>query len=184
MVDDNKIEVKKGKKEEKEESEKRTHELAMRRESPFSLFQEMDKMFDSLWRDVDDWFWPFGRRRRFVPVKWEDAPIFRTPLSNITENENEFAISAELPGLDKGDIEITFRDGLLEIKGEQKQEQKEEKEGYVRREFRSASYYRAFNLPETIDDENIDANLDKGILTVKIPKKEPDKKEKKKIEVK
>ncbi|MFX1460945.1 MAG: Hsp20/alpha crystallin family protein, partial [Promethearchaeota archaeon] len=58
-----------------------------------------------------------------------------------------------------------------------------EKEGYVRREYSSASYYRAFNLPENIDDEKIDANLDKGILTVKVPKKEPKKKEKKKIEV-
>ncbi|MFX1498280.1 MAG: Hsp20/alpha crystallin family protein [Promethearchaeota archaeon] len=184
MVDDKKIEVKKGKKEVREETDKKSRELAIRKESPFSLFQEMDKMFDSLWRDADDWFWPFGRRRRFAPIRWEEAPIFRTPLSNITETEKEFSISAELPGLDKGDIHITFDDGLLEIKGEQKKEEKEEKEGYVRREYSSASYYRAFHLPQNIEEENIDANLDKGILTVKIPKKEPEKKEKKKIEVK
>jgi len=73
---------------------------------------------------------------------------------------------------------------MLEIKGEQKEEIKEEKEGYVRREFSSASYYRAFSLPENIDEDAIDANLEKGILTVKIPKKEFEKKEKKKIEIK
>lgn len=184
MANDKKIEVKKAKKEEKEDTDKRRRELAIRKESPFSLFQEMDKIFDNLWRNTDDWFWPFGRKRRFAPVRWEEAPIFRTPLSNITETEEEFLISAELPGLDKGEIQITYDDGLLEIKGEQKKEEKEEKEGYVRREYTSASYYRAFNLPENIKDERIDATLDKGILTVKIPKKEPEKKEKKKIEVK
>ena len=100
------------------------------------------------------------------------------------EDKKKYNISAELPGLNKGDIEITFHDGMLEIKGEQKKEIKEEKEGFIRREFSSASYYRAFNLPEDIDEDTIDANLDKGILSIKIAKKEPEKKEKKKIEVK
>jgi HSP20 family protein len=178
-----KIDVKKGKDLKKEMNEKKSHELAVRRESPFSLFQEMDRMFDNLWRGFDDYFWPF-RRRRYEPIKWEELPVFRTPLSNIVEDEDKYSITAELPGLDKGNIQITFHDGMLEIKGEQKEERKEEKEGYVRREFSSASYYRAFSLPENIDEEAIDASLEKGLLNVKIPKKEPEKKEKKKIEVK
>lgn len=178
-----KIDVKKGKDLKKEKNEKKSHELVVRRESPFSLFQEMDRMFDNLWRGFDDYFWPF-RRRRYEPIKWEDLPVYRTPLSNIVEDDEKYSITAELPGLDKGDIEITFHDGMLEIKGEQKEERKEEKEGYVRREYSSSSYYRAFSLPENIDEETIDASLEKGLLNVKIPKKEPEKKEKKKIEVK
>ena len=66
-----------------------------------------------------------------------------------------------------------------------KEETKEEKEGeLIRKEYHSASYYRAFSLPEHIDDSNIEANLEKGILTVKIPKVEPVEPEKKKIEIK
>jgi len=183
MSEDKKIDIKKGKETKKEKNESKSRELAIRRESPFSLFQEMDKMFDNLWRNFDETFWPF-RRRRYQPIKWEEVPFYRTPLSNITEDDKNYNISAELPGLDKGDIQITFHDGMLEIKGEQKEEIKEEKEGYVRREFSSASYYRAFSLPENIDEDAIDANLEKGILTVKIPKKEFEKKEKKKIEIK
>jgi len=183
MSEGKKIDIKKGKDIKKEKNEKKTRELAIRRESPFSLFQEMDRMFDNLWRNFDETFWPF-RRRRYQPIKWEEVPIYRTPLSNITEDEKNYNISAELPGLDKGDIEITFHDGMLEIKGEQKEEVKEEKEGYVRREFSSASYYRAFSLPENIDENAIDAILEKGILNVKIPKKEIERKEKKKIEIK
>ena len=183
MSEDKKIDVKKGKELKKEKDEQKSRELSIRRESPFSLFQEMDRMFNDLWRNFDESFWPF-RKRRYEPLRWEEVPIFRTPLSNITEDERNYNISAELPGLSKGDIEITFRDGILEIKGEQKEEKKEQKEGFVRREFSSASYYRAFSLPENIDDEAIDANLEKGILKVKIPKKEPKKVEMKKIEVK
>ena len=167
----------------KETDERKSRELAIRRESPFSLFQEMDRMFDNIWRNFDETFWPF-RRRHYKPVKWEEVPFYRTPLTNITEDEKNYMISAELPGLNKGDIQITIHDGMLEVKGEKKEDKKEEKEGYVRREYSSASYYRAFNLPENIDEDTIDANLNKGILKLTIPKKEPEKKEMKKIEVK
>jgi len=174
-----KIDVKKkeGKKEEEKAEDEKSRELSLRRGNPFSLFQEIDKMFDDFWGG--DAMWPFRRRR---PIKWEDIPFFRTPLTNITETDDSYNISAEVPGLDKGDLEITFQDGTLEIKGEQKQEKETKEEGFVRREYSSASYYRAFELPDNIKDEAIDATLEKGILQVSIPKKEPEPK--KKIEVK
>jgi HSP20 family protein len=186
MADKEKIEI--TKKEGKEETEegKKSRELTVRRENPFSLFQEMDRMFDSFFND--DFLWPFGWSRRRRPlglVIREDEPMFRTPLSNITETDKSFEISAELPGMDKSDIQLTITDNMLEIKGEQKVEKEEEEEGqYVRRECRSTSFYRAFNLPENIDEEKIDANLDKGVLKVTVPKVEPVKPEKKQIEIK
>ena len=189
-VKDKKIEVKKKEstKESKDSESKKSRELTVRRESPFSLFQEMDRLFDDMRRNFfDDWYWPFNTRRsRPLTLRiLEDEPIFRTPLANITEKDSSYEITAELPGLDKPEIEVTIHDGMLEIKGESKHEDKEEKDGeLVRREYRSSKYYRAFSLPENIDDESIDANLEKGVLKVSIPKKEPEKKEKKKIEVK
>ena len=189
MSEKEKIDIKKKEKsnEEKKEDQK-SREITVRRESPFSLFQEMDRLFNDMQRNfLDDWNWPFGirRRRPFSLILRDDEPIFRTPLANITETEDSFNISAELPGLEKGDIEISIQDGNLEIKGELKEEKKEEKEGeLVRREYRSSSYYRCFNMPENIDEDNIDASLEKGILTVKIPKVEPVEPEKKKIEIK
>jgi len=164
-----KVEIKK-KENEGKKDDKKSHELSMRRENPFSLFQEMDKLFDDVSRAFFDDRWPFDSRRRrpFGLVIREDEPMFRTPLANISETKDNFMISAELPGMDKGDLEITIHDGMLEIKGEH----------------RSSSYYRAFNLPEYIDENKIEANLEKGILSVKIPKVEPPKPEKKKIEIK
>ena len=189
MTEKEKIEVKKKESKGEENQEgKKSRELTIRRENPFSLFQEMDRMFDDLRSNFfnDNW-WPFGGRR-YRPLSLvirDDEPLFRTPLSNITENEKEFSITAELPGMDKADINLTIQDGMLEIKGEQKEEKKEEKEGQlVRREYHSSSYYRAFSLPENIDPNSIDATLEKGVLTVKIPKVEPPKPERKKIEIK
>ncbi|MFX1237143.1 MAG: Hsp20/alpha crystallin family protein [Promethearchaeota archaeon] len=146
------------------------------------------RLFDSLSSSFfDDWNWPFSRRR-YKPLNLEirdTEPIFRTSLANISEDENNFLITAELPGIDKGNIELTVQDGMLEIKSEHKDEKKEEKEGQlIRREWHSSSYYRAFKLPEHIDESTIDANLNKGILTVKIPKVETPKPEKKKIKIK
>ncbi|MFX1274955.1 MAG: Hsp20/alpha crystallin family protein [Promethearchaeota archaeon] len=188
MSEKEKIEVKKKEKTDKEKKEdKKSRELTVRRENPFSLFQEMDKLFNDLQSTFFDDTWPFSRRR-YRPLNLvirEDEPIFRTPLANISESEKYFDISAELPGLEKGDIELTIQEDRLEIKGEHKEETKEEKEGQlVRREYHSSSYYRAFNLPENIDDGNIEANLEKGILKIKIPKVEPPQPEKKTIEVK
>ncbi len=170
---------------EKEKKEKKkTREISLRRENPFSLFQDLDRTFAELWND--DFFFPYGRRRKrqeMVPV--EDRPFFRTPLANIQEEKNNFIITAEMPGLDKGDIEITVQAGNLEIKGEMKEEKKEEKKGEViRREYKSSSYYRAFSLPENIDANNIEATLEKGMLHLKIPKVIPPEPEKKKIDVK
>ena len=184
MSDKEEIEIK-GKEDTKEETkdDKKSRELTVRRESPFSLFQEMDRWFDDVF---DDFLWPFSRRRHnpFNLVVRDIEPIFRTPLTNIKESENHFDITAELPGINKGDIELTIQDGKLEIKGESKEETTEEVDGQsVRREFRSSNYYRAFNLPEYIDEDSIEANLEKGILKITIPKVKPPEPVKKKIEV-
>jgi HSP20 family protein len=165
--------------------EEKSRELSIRRENPFSLFQEVDKMFDEMTRSFSDWFGPSRFPRMGDLMKREEGPLFRTPLTNIKESDGEFEIAAEMPGLDKGDIEVSFHDGTLEIKGEVEEEEKEEEEGeVVRSEYRSSRYYRAFTLPENVDPEEIDAQLEKGVLTVKVPKKEPEPVEKKKIEVK
>ncbi|MFW9772523.1 MAG: Hsp20/alpha crystallin family protein [Promethearchaeota archaeon] len=175
--------------EEKEDStakKEEKNEIQLRRNyRPLSLFGNIDRFFD----DIDRFFLDFWRPSRFwdfEPFKWniDDEKFFRSPLTNIVDEKDHFAITAELPGLEKGDIEITVRNGNLEIKGEQKNELEEKKEGYVRKEYSSSSYYRTFKLPENIDEDKIEAKLEKGILKLNLPKIEEEKKEKKKIEVK
>lgn len=184
MGEEKKIEIKKEKKELKEQKSK---ELAIRRENPFSIFQKMDRYFDDLRRGFfNDRYWPFRfmRTRPLSLTAIETEPFFRTPLANIVEDEDNFNILVEMPGLEKKDIEIMIHNDNLEIKGEVKEEKKEEKKGeVVRKEFRSTSYYRCFSLPENTDKDAIEANLDKGVLRVTIPKIKVEKKEKKIIEI-
>lgn len=173
---------------EETKGDQKSRELSLRRERPFSLFQEMDRMFEDISRGLNDWFWwPFERNRwRLSTLEFpEEEEWFRTPLANVSEEKDKFTIEAELPGLDKGDIEININDGVMEIKGEAKEEEKEEKEGeLVRKEYRSSRYYRSFTLPENVDEDKIDASFEKGILNIALPKTEPTKPEKKSIEIK
>ncbi len=154
-------------------------ELARRQEHPFSLFEDIDKVFDQMTRRFFNF--PFGTRD---VEEYSDRPFFRTPLANVKETEEKYMVDMELPGLDKQDIELTLSEDTLEIKGETKKSVEEEEEGYVRREYSSANYYRAFKVPENVEKDEIDASLERGILKLTLPKKEIEEKEKKKINIK
>ncbi len=182
-----KVDVKEEPKEEaKKESKKENAPLAVR-DSIFSsvfdrvqrVFDEVDAYFRNFWMPTSLWdFRPFSLKL------FEEDEFFRTPLANIKDEGDHFLITAELPGLDKSDIEITVNDGRLEIKGVQETKEEEKGKGYIKREYYSSKYYRCFSLPENIDEDKIEASLDKGILKITLPKIEVPEKEKKKIEVK
>ena len=104
------------------------------------------------------------------------------PPVDVSETEKELLLRAELPGMDKKDIEITLSDGLLTISGEKKNEHEEKKENYHRVESRYGSFRRTLRLPTDIESDKIDANYKDGVLKVTIPKSEHV--EAKKIEIK
>jgi len=105
-----------------------------------------------------------------------------SPAVDIKEEADRFLITADLPGVDPKDIEITMDNGVLAIKGERQSEAREEKEGYKRVERVSGSFYRRFSLPDTADAERIEAKGKDGVLEVILPKHE--KVQPRKIEVK
>ena len=101
----------------------------------------------------------------------------------MTETKSEFLISAELPGIDDKDIDITLDEGTLTLKGEKKIE-KENKQGEFYSSERSyGSFQRNFKVSETIDQDKIDASFNKGVLTVKLPKTPESKTEVKNIPI-
>ena len=118
-----------------------------------------------------------GGMDRFLNHLNTDFFDFRTipeenhfPKVDVTETKNEFSISAELPGIDDKDIDVTLDDGTLTLKGEKKVE-KEDKQGeFYSRERSYGSFQRTFKVPETIDQDKINASFNKAILTVKLPK--------------
>lgn len=106
------------------------------------------------------------------------------PSVNVIENEDNYHIQLAAPGLTRGDFKVNVHEDVLTISSEKKTENEEKEENYTRREFSYASFTRSFNLPETVDSDNIAATYNDGILNVNLPKKEEAKpKEPKLIEV-
>ncbi len=107
-----------------------------------------------------------------------------TPRVDIIEDNERYLLTADIPGVHKKDIEISYKDGTLSISGQRENtvttEEENKKVHRVERFY--GSYYRSFKLPETIDDEKIEAKYENGVLAVSIPK--ADKQVKRQIEIK
>lgn len=136
---------------------------------PSRSFSSSGDLFD---RFFDDWDLPalFSEKN-----EW-------TPAFDISENDTEFVVSAELPGIDVKDVEISVSDGILSVKGEKKHESEEKNEGYHRIERRYGAFNRSFRIPGKVESDKVDASYKDGILKVLLPKAEGT--ETKKIEIK
>jgi HSP20 family protein len=93
------------------------------------------------------------------------------PLTDIAENDNNYIIKMDLPGVNKDDIIISYSDGKLNISGERKQEKEEKNSTYHRIERVYGRYYRSFNLPK-VEEDKIEAVVKDGQLTITAPKTE------------
>jgi HSP20 family protein len=140
---------------------------------PFKELEEMEKRLATL----------FGR----VPLRSEGEKEAMTvaewsPLVDITEDEKEYLIKAELPEVKKEDVKLTIQDNVLSISGERKYEKEEKGKKYHRVERAYGSFMRSFTLPEDTDGSKVSAEYKDGVLKVHLPKSE--KAKPKAIEVK
>ncbi len=148
----------------------------------FRRFEEvMNRMFED--------FWGRPGRRRFLPSRLlpsgeEKGELVeqRQPFIDVIETDKEVIATAEMPGLEKEDINLNISEDRLEISAETKHEEKKEEKGYVYRERSSGSYYRAISLPSAVDADNSKATYNNGVLEVKMPKTEIKKKKPVKVE--
>ncbi len=95
-----------------------------------------------------------------------------TPPVDIVETQNELVLKADVPDVKAEDIEVSFENGTLTLKGKREFEKKDEGKGYHRIERSYGSFVRAFTLPETVDPEKLVADYKNGVLTITIGKKE------------
>ncbi|PQJ69269.1 Hsp20/alpha crystallin family protein [Polaribacter butkevichii] len=94
------------------------------------------------------------------------------PKVNIKESADAFTVEVAVPGLKKSDFHINIDNQVLSISTETKEEKEQKEENYTRREFGYSSFKRTFTLPESVDDEKINASYNEGILNILLPKKE------------
>ena len=122
------------------------------------LQREMGTLFDPLLGTTDE-------SATIATSEW-------VPAVDIKEEDSQFLVVADIPGVAPEDIEVKIENGTLSIKGERSEEHKEEKEGYQRIERSCGTFHRRFTLPETADPEGITAKSNNGSLEVVIPKRE------------
>lgn len=122
--------------------------------------------------------------RDYVPAYWDDffndgffnqlssaTSNSNTPAVNVSEDEKGYTIEVAAPGLTRKDFNLEVDDDILTISTGQKESKEEKKENYLRREFNYHTFKRSFRLPETVDQEQIRATHESGILTLSLPKK-------------
>ena len=125
------------------------------------LHQLMDRMWDDYLGTLE--LAPLGRNTGMIGTL--------SPRIDIDDTEKEYRFSAELPGVDQKDVEVTFVDGVLNIKGEKKSETKRNGDHNVRTERTYGMFHRSFSLPSDIDEKRVSATFENGILTVTVAKR-------------
>jgi HSP20 family protein len=144
-----------------------TRDLATFPSDIFTMQREMNKMFDNFFRGGDE--------PGLLSSNW-------IPAVDVAEEDNEYVVKIELPGVNKDDVKITLESNILTIRGEKKAEKETKEKNYHRMERSYGSFQRSFTLPTSVKNDKIDAEYNNGILSITLPKAEEAKP--KQIEVK
>ena len=137
---------------------------------PFKELEEMQERMNKLMKN----FWERGPSA---------AGTMRGFPVDLKEKNDKLVVEADLPGVSKENIAVKVKDNQLMISGQEKEHRKEENENYYRRERSKKGMQRRITLPEDVESEKAEAEMNDGVLKVTLPKKEKEEKESKEIEV-
>ncbi len=140
---------------------------------PFREFNTLQTQMNRLFRDS------FGEPGREEALT---TSVF-APAVDVYEDEHNITLKIEVPGIDEKDIDIRVENHTLTVHGERKFEKDEKEENYRRVERQYGSFTRTFTLPSTVDTDDISADYDKGVLKIRLAKKEEAKPKQIKVNV-
>ncbi len=128
--------------------------------------------------DPRSWFpatpFAFGRGFSDLMAPFDKEGLLAPPM-DISEDDEAYTLSAELPGLTKDDITIAFENGTVRISGEKKQETEEKKPNFHRLERRYGRFAREYRFDTLVDTDKAEATFEDGVLTIVLPKTEASK---------
>ncbi len=147
----------------------------------WSPMKEIEEMRRDMERLFEEFFEPVRRRRRYWGRTTEEGVI--VPNIELYDRKGEIVVRAEIPGVDKKDIDLTITENALTIKGEVKRQEEVKEEDFYAAEIRYGSFSRTIPLPVEVDSEQARATYKNGILEIVLPKKEEAKPKEIKVEV-
>lgn len=160
---------------------KETREIATRSPhttlSPFHEMERMERMFDEFFKR------PFSSLLSRTPWNTVSDLEVSAPNVDVFEEGDNIIVKAEVPGIAKENLEVTFKDNILTISGEKKKEEKVENRNYFQMERTYGSFSRSVYLPTEVRSEDASATFKDGVLEIVIPKTEESKESVRKITV-
>jgi len=142
---------------------------------------ELDRLFDRFDTGLK---MPMPRLFDLGPLWKHDDTEFTVPAVDVTEDDKAYKVTAELPGLDEKEVDVTLTGDMLVLKGEKHEAKEEKNKNYYVSERAFGTFQRAFRLPEGVDGDKVEAVFAKGVLTVTLPKTAKALEQQKKIEIK
>ncbi|RAJ26387.1 Hsp20/alpha crystallin family protein [Pedobacter cryoconitis] len=133
-----------------------------------SLMPGFNDVFDSVFNDTF----------------FADRMVSRVPAANISETKDHYHVELATPGLKKEDFKLNLERNILNISVEKRKEEKQEERNFSKREYSYSSFVRSFTLPESANENGIQATYNDGILKIDIPKREEAKTVSRQIEIK
>ncbi len=157
----------------------------MAREETKDIVRSEERPVVPAW-DIDRWFEDVFRRP-FAPFRFPSLRIATpeeiAPSVDIFETDGNIVLKAELPGMKKEDIEVTFANGAITISGEKKKEEEVKRKDYYKWERSYGSFCRTFSLPADVKTDKIKSTFKDGVLEITMPKSEEAKSKEVKIKV-
>ncbi|MEZ5857256.1 MAG: Hsp20/alpha crystallin family protein [Hyphomicrobiaceae bacterium] len=147
-------------------------------------------LFDAMRNDLEHVFdrfergWPFLGRNGHLTYPGQAGPSMMDAALDVRDEGQQIVIEADLPGVEDKDVTVTVADGVLTIKGERRSQREEKQDDYHLAERSFGKFERALRLPDTVDETQIEAKFDKGVLHVTARKRPDAVKSERKIEIK
>jgi HSP20 family protein len=143
-----------------------------------NLKEHIEMTFITRWEPLREFSTLQDRMNRLFQQSYEGqdekealATSSFAPAVDVYEDEHNFTLKIEVPGIEEKDLNVHVENNTLFVQGERKFEKEEKQENYRRIERQYGSFTRTFRLPQTVDSEHVSANYDKGVLKIQLAKK-------------
>ena len=147
--------------------------------------RSIDELFDDMQKSFEDMMVPFGSETSWPYLEYPRGEPGKIPRADIEETDAAYIVTAEMPGIQKENIDVRLTDdNTVEISGKSSTQKKETKGKLIREERSKTDFFRRFVLEHAVKADSVDAKVENGVLIITLPKKTEEAAKVKKVQIK